>query len=70
MRRQVERGVFDIEVIKEANKALIDTIEESLQIAEEGRRQRADSERQLQACETELRDVLSATKSKSPLPPS
>jgi len=62
IRKQVERGVFDIEVVKKANEALIATIEESLQIADEGRRQRAEAETQLQACEVELRDVLAAAK--------
>ena len=35
-RKQLERGVFDIEVIKKANQTLIATIEESLQIADQG----------------------------------
>ena len=35
VRREVERGVFDIEVVKKANDLLIATIEESLQIADE-----------------------------------
>jgi len=64
VRRQVERGVFDIEVVKKANQALIATIEESLQIADEGRRKRVETERELQACEAELREVLSAAKAK------
>ena len=39
VRRQVERGVFDIETVKEANGRLVATINESLQIADEGKRQ-------------------------------
>ncbi len=40
-RKQMERGVFDIEVVKQANQTLIDTIEESLRIADEGKAARA-----------------------------
>ena len=40
VRRQVERGVFDIETVKEANAKLVATINESLQIADEGKRRR------------------------------
>lgn len=59
-RKQLERGVFDIEVIKKANQTLIATIEESLQIADEGKRRRAEAVTQLQECETELRQTLAA----------
>ena len=62
IRKQVERGVFDIEVVKAANQALIATIEESLEIAEEGRRKRAATESELIACEAELRNALAASK--------
>ena len=55
VRRQVERGVFDIETVKEANAKLVATINESLQIADEGKRKRAEAEQQLQAMEAELR---------------
>ena len=54
VRRQVERGVFDIETVKEANGRLVATINESLQIADEGKRKRAEAEQQLQAMEAEL----------------
>ncbi len=59
-RRQLERGVFDIEVVKKANQTLVETIEESLRIADEGRKMRADAVSQLQQCEAELRKTLSA----------
>lgn len=59
-RRQLERGVFDIESVKRANQDLIATIEESLQIADEGKRARADALIQLQECESELRKTLSS----------
>ncbi len=59
-RRQIERGVFDIETVKEANRALIETIEESLQIADEGKRARAAAGAELQLMEVELRKTLAA----------
>ncbi|MFK7887415.1 MAG: toxic anion resistance protein [Gammaproteobacteria bacterium] len=57
-RRQIERGVFDIEAVKEANEKLISTIEESLQIADEGKRMRADAVQELQVMEDELKKTL------------
>ncbi|MCK9607946.1 MAG: toxic anion resistance protein [Methylomonas sp.] len=57
-RKQLERGVFDIEVVKQANQALIDTIEESLQIADQGKKMRSEAVLQLQQCENELRKTL------------
>ena len=63
-RKQLERGVFDIEVIKKANQTLIATIEESLQIADQGKKMRAEAVTQLQACETELRNTLASAQAK------
>ncbi|AEF99722.1 toxic anion resistance protein [Methylomonas methanica] len=60
-RKQLERGVFDIEVVKQANQALIDTIEESLQIADQGKKMRSEAVVQLQQCENELRKSLIST---------
>ncbi len=62
VREQIERGVFDIETVKKANQTLIETIEESLQIADEGKRQRAAAEAELKTCEAELRKTLAAAK--------
>ena len=67
VRREVERGVFDIENVKKANDLLIATIEESLQIADEARRRRNEAAQQLQACENDLRDTLAATSSRTVL---
>ncbi len=67
VRREVERGVFDIENVKKANDLLIATIEESLQIADEARRRRNEAEQQLQACENDLRDTLAAASSRTAL---
>jgi uncharacterized protein YaaN involved in tellurite resistance len=64
-RRQIERGVFDIEVIKQANRTLIETIEESLAIADEGKRARAEATAQLQHLEDELRASLAAASAKA-----
>nr|MBS0020779.1 toxic anion resistance protein [Gammaproteobacteria bacterium] len=64
IRQQVERGVFDIEAVKKANQQLIATIEESLQIADEGKRRRAEAEQELKLCETELRKTLAASRSR------
>ena len=66
VRKQLERGVFDIEVIKKANQTLIETIEESLKIADEGKRARAAAIGQLESMEGELRAALSAAQSRSP----
>jgi len=64
-RKQLERGVFDIETIKQANRTLIETIEESLQIADQGKKMRSEAVVQLQECENELRKTLSSAQSKS-----
>jgi uncharacterized protein YaaN involved in tellurite resistance len=57
-RRQMERGVFDVVSVKRANQMLIETIEESLQIADEGKRMRADALEQIKVMETELKSTL------------
>ncbi len=57
-RREIERGVFDIEAVKQANASLIQTIEESLSIADEGRRKRAEAAIELENLEAELRRTL------------
>ncbi len=64
IREEMERGVFDIEAIKKANADLIGTIEESLQIADDGKAKRRAAEEELKKMETELRDTLAAAKSR------
>ncbi len=64
IREEMERGVFDIEAVKKANADLIGTIQESLQIADEGKARRAAAEEDLQKMETELRDTLASAKSR------
>lgn len=60
VREQMERGIYDIESIKRANQNLIATIEESLQIADEGKRRRVEAEAQLLNMESELRQSLTS----------
>jgi uncharacterized protein YaaN involved in tellurite resistance len=64
IREEMERGVFDIEAVKKANAELIGTIEESLQIADEGKAKRAAAEEDLKKMETDLRDTLAAAKAR------
>ncbi|MDF3414350.1 toxic anion resistance protein [Sulfitobacter sp. M57] len=64
IRQEMERGVFDIEAVKKANADLIGTIEESLQIADEGKANRAAAEVELKEMEAKLRDTLAAAKAK------
>lgn len=68
VRQEMERGVFDIEAIKKANADLIGTIEESLEIADEGKAKRKAAEEDLQKMEIELRDTLSAAKARKTAP--
>lgn len=64
VRTEMERGVFDIEAVKKANAALVATIQESLQIADEGKAKRAAAEIELTKMEHELRDTLTAAKAR------
>ena len=58
IRTQMERGVYDIEVIKKANDDLIETIQDSIRIAEEGKSKRAAAERELADTEAKLKTAL------------
>ena len=72
VRTQMERGVFEIESIKKANATLIATLNDSLQIAEEGKKARAEALRELQQTEAQLKEALvriQAKKTKTDLPP-
>ncbi|WP_438991222.1 toxic anion resistance protein [Lentibacter sp.] len=64
IRQEMERGVFDINAVKQANADLIGTIEESLQIADDGKAKRAAAEVELKKMEAELRDTLAAAKAR------
>ncbi len=69
VREEMERGVFDIEAVKAANENLIATINESLQIADQGKAKRAAAEVELQKMESELKDTLAAAKARAEAPP-
>ena len=60
IRKEIERGVFDIEVVKKANDDLIATIQESLTIADEAKVKRAEAVVQLGTMEEELKTALKA----------
>jgi uncharacterized protein YaaN involved in tellurite resistance len=62
VRKQMERSVFDIDSIRKANQYLIDTIQESLAIADEGKAKRAEAEKELEILEDKLKSSLSAAK--------
>ena len=64
IRTQVERGVVDIAAVKHANDALIATIDDALRIADEGKRQRVEAEKQLAACEAELKQTIVAARTR------
>ncbi len=64
VRQEMERGVFDIEAVKQANADLIATIDESLAIADAGKARRAEAEKELVVMEKELRETLASAKSR------
>ena len=68
IRRQIERGVFDIEAVKKANAEVIATIEDSLRIADEGKARRAAAEQDLVRMEEELKQTLAAAQSRPTQP--
>ena len=64
VRQEMERGVFDIAAVRQANEDLIATINDSLQIADEGKARRAEAEKELESMEKELRDTLASAKAR------
>lgn len=64
VRTQMERGIFDIESIKAANNTLIATLNDSLEIAQEGKAARVQALTELEKTEHELKSALLATKAK------
>jgi uncharacterized protein YaaN involved in tellurite resistance len=69
VREELERGVFDVNAVRRANENLIATVEESLQIADEGKRQRAEAEKQLETMEAELKETLKAASARTSAAP-
>jgi uncharacterized protein YaaN involved in tellurite resistance len=64
VRKQMERGVFDIESVRKANQELIGTINDSLEIAEQGRTKRQEAAVELKTLESELRQALMSAKAR------
>lgn len=56
--RESERGIVDIETLKKVNDDLINTIQETLKIQEEGRQKRMEAEKELVSLEKELKDKV------------
>ncbi|HAO32371.1 MAG TPA: toxic anion resistance protein [Candidatus Competibacter sp.] len=67
-RAEIERGAFDIETVKKANADLVATIEDSLRIADEGRRRRKEATAQLETLESELRQALTSAQARTRQP--
>lgn len=65
VREELERGVFDIDAVRRANENLIATVEESLQIADEGKKRRAEAEQTLERLESDLKETLSSAHAKA-----
>lgn len=68
VREELERGVFDVNAVRSANENLIATIEESLQIADEGKRRRVEAEKTLVELEDNLKDTLKSAQAHSSNP--
>lgn len=56
--RESERGIVDIETLKATNESLIATLDEVMQIQQEGRQKRAEAEVELRKLEGDLRQKL------------
>ena len=65
VRREVERGIVDIGAVRAANDKLIQTIEESLMIADEGKARRREAEGELQRLEAQLKESLGRAQARS-----
>jgi len=64
VKTQIERGVFDIESIKKANNTLIETLNDSLKITEEGKKARVEAVEELQKAEQDLKNALMSVKAR------
>ena len=56
--KQSERGIVDMETLKATNESLISTLDEVMQIQQEGRQKRAEAEQGLREMEQELKAKL------------
>lgn len=61
-REQIERGVFDVQAVEEANHRLIATIEESITLNKNAQQLREEAKQRLQAAEQQLKlSLMNAT---------
>jgi uncharacterized protein YaaN involved in tellurite resistance len=65
VRKQMERGIYDIESIKKANNTLIETLNDSLKIAQKGKAARSKALEELKETEANLKNALMSVKAKS-----
>ena len=56
--KESERGIVDMETLKATNESLISTLDEVMQIQEDGRRKRQEAEVELRKMEQDLKDKL------------
>ena len=56
--REAERGIVDMETLKQTNESLISTLDEVMKIQQEGRQKRQEAEAQMQRLELELKNKL------------
>lgn len=56
--RESERGIVDMETLKATNESLISTLDEVMQIQQEGRTKRREAEQEIQRLEGELKAKL------------
>lgn len=56
--REAERGIIDIETLQVTQANLVETLEETLELQREGRRQRQAAQAELESMENELHDKL------------
>jgi len=56
--QELERGIVDVETLRETNKQLIATLDEVSKIQREGRAKRASTEKELEKIELELKEKL------------
>ena len=59
--REAERGIIDLETLKQTNQSLMDTINEVMRIQEEGRTKRIAAEQELATMEVTLKKKLLET---------
>lgn len=56
--KESERGIIDIETLKQTNESLISTLDEVIKIQDEGREKRREAEKELAQIESQLKEKL------------